>query len=160
MTESSKRAPTVIPSLEEFPRFLGTRLGTSDWITVDQERIDTFARATEDRQWIHTDVARARRESPWKQTIAHGYLTLSLAPALMMQILEVGGSNTVINTGIEKMRLAAPVTAGSRVRLSAVVASVRAMRGGRVRVAFDLRFEVEGSEKAACTARVNYVYAP
>ena len=153
-------APTVVASLAEFERLVGTDLGVSDWIRIDQERIDTFARATDDHQWIHCDVERARRESPWKDTIAHGYLTLALAPALLAQILEVRGSSTVINTGVEKMRLAAPVPSGARVRLSAEIAHVRPMRGGRVRVSFGLRLEVEGASRPACTARVVYVYIP
>jgi acyl dehydratase len=151
-------APTVVASLAEFEQLVGTRLGPSDWMRIDQERIDTFARATDDQQWIHTDVERARRESPWKETIAHGYLTLSLAPALLTQILQVRNVGAVINTGVEKMRLAAPVPSGSNVRLSAEVANVRSMRGDRARVSFDLRFELEGSSRPACTARVVYVY--
>jgi acyl dehydratase len=152
-------SPTVVASLAEFEQLVGAQLGPSDWMRIDQERIDTFARATDDQQWIHTDVERARRESPWKDTIAHGYLTLSLAPALLTQILDVRGVSAVINTGIEKMRLAAPVPSGSNVRLSAQVANVRSMRGDRARVSFDLRFELEGSSRPACTARVVYVYA-
>ena len=152
--------PTVVASLEALKDCEGTQLGVSDWIAVDQERIDAFARATDDHQWIHCDVERARRESPWKQTIAHGYLTIALAPTLLNQLLQIRGWKAVINAGIDKLRLSAPVPAGARVRMGAEIRSVRSLPGGGVRVAFQLRFEVEGSEKPACTASVNYVYLP
>jgi acyl dehydratase len=152
--------PTVIPGLAAIADFVGVELGTSDWISVTQERIDAFADATGDHQWIHTDVERARRESPWKETVAHGYLTLSLAPALLRQILTVEGSKTAINSGIEKMRLSSPVLAGSRVRLSATIKHARDIPGGGVRVVIHLKFEVEGSSKPACTADGIYLYYP
>jgi acyl dehydratase len=152
--------PTVVPSPSAIADYAGRQLGVSDWVAVEQERIDAFAGATGDRQWIHCDVERARRESPWKQTIAHGYLTIALAPVLLDQLLRVEGGGAAINTGIDKMRFSAPVPAGSRIRMRARIKSVRALPGGRVRVAFELRFEVEGSAKPACTASVNYVYLP
>ena len=152
--------PTVISGLAAIADFVGVELGTSDWISITQERIDAFADATGDHQWIHTDVERARLESPWKETIAHGYLTLSLGPSLLRQILSVEGSETVINSGIEKMRLSTPVLAGSRVRLSAAIQHAREIPGGAVRVVIRLIFEVEGSSKPACTANGIYVYYP
>ena len=152
--------PTVIPSLDDFVDYEGTQLGVSDWVAIHQDRIDAFADATDDRQWIHCDAERARRESPWKKTVAHGYLTISLAPTLLKQLLRVEGWSAAINTGIDKMRLSSPVLAGSRVRMRARIKDVRSLSGGRVRVAFGLRFEVEGSAKPACTASVNYVYLP
>lgn len=151
---------TVIPSLDDFVDYEGTQLGVSDWVAIEQDRIDAFAEATDDRQWIHCDVERARRESPWKKTVAHGYLTIALAPTLLNQLLRVEGWSAAINTGIDKMRLSSPVLAGSRVRMHARIKDVRSLSGGRVRVAFGLRFEVEGSAKPACTASVNYVYLP
>ena len=93
--------PTVIPSVAEIKDFVGRKLGTSSWITISQERINTFADATGDHQWIHCDTERAERESPFKSTIAHGYLTVSLAPALLSELVLVNNSETVINTGIE-----------------------------------------------------------
>jgi len=152
--------PIVIPSLAALKDYEGTRLGVSEWITVDQERIDRFARATGDHQWIHCDVERARRESPWKQTIAHGYLTIALVPDLMDQLLRIDGWTAAINTGIDKLRLSAPVPAGSRVRLHGEIRSVRPLPRGGVRVTFGVRIEVEGNTKYACTARVNTVYLP
>jgi len=151
---------TVIPTLAEVADFIGVDLGTSDWVSVTQDRIDDFAKATGDDQWIHTDVERARRESPWKETVAHGYLTLSLAPLLLGQILEITESRTAVNSGIEKMRLSSPVLAGSRVRLSGSIQHARSLPGGGLRVAFRLVFEVEGAAKPACTANVVYVYYP
>ncbi len=158
--ETHEFMPIVIPSLTALKDYEGTRLGVSKWITVDQERIDAFARVTGDHQWIHCDVERARRESPWKQTIAHGYLTIALVPDLMDQLLRIDGWTAAINTGIDKMRLSAPVPAGSRVRLHAEIRSVRPLPRGGVRVTFGVRIEVEGNAKHACTARVNYVYLP
>jgi len=150
--------PTVIPSLAAVKDYVGVELPVSDWIPITQERIDAFANATDDHQWIHTDIARARRESPWKETIAHGYLTLSLAPALLRQILTVEGSTTAVNTGIEKMRLSSPVLAGSRVRLSAMIKHARDLPRGGIRVVIHVKLEVEGSSKPACTADVIYLY--
>ncbi len=152
--------PIVIPSLTALKDYEGTHLGVSDWVTVDQERIDAFAQVTWDHQWIHCDVERARRESPWKQTVAHGYLTIALVPDLMDQLLQIDGWSAAINTGIDKMRLSAPVPAGSRVRLHAEIERVRSLPSRGVRVTFGVRVEVEGNTRHACTARVNYVYLP
>jgi len=152
--------PTVIPTLAEVANFVGADLGPSDWIAITQERIDTFAKATGDDQWIHTDVERARRESQWKETVAHGYLTLSLAPMLLRRILEIEESRQAINSGIEKMRLSSPVLAGSRVRMSGTITHTRSLPGGGLRVVFRLVFEVEGASKPACTANVVYLYYP
>jgi len=152
--------PTVIHTLAEVAGFIGVDLGPSDWVPITQDRIDLFAKATGDDQWIHTDVERARRESPWKETIAHGYLTLSLAPMLLNRILAIEESRSAINSGIEKMRLSSPVLAGSRVRMSGCIEHTRSMPGGGLRVMFRLVFEVEGAVKPACTANVVYVYFP
>jgi len=129
-------------------------------VTITQQRIDAFADATGDHQWIHVDVERAKRESPWKATIAHGYLTVSLAPVLMSQLVEVRGPSTTINSGIEKMRLSTPVVAGSRVRMSATIKGARDLPNGGVRVSIGVRFEVEGEKKPACLATLNLVYLP
>ncbi len=150
--------PTVIPCVSKIPEFVGRSLGTSDWIEISQERIDAFARATGDDQWIHCDVERALRESPWKQTIAHGYLTLALIPVLLSQIVVVADVKTVVNTGTERVRLSAPVPSGSRLRMSAAMESARGLLTGGVRVAYALRFEVEGQPKPPCVATINCVY--
>jgi len=155
-----ERRPTVIPGLCAIKYYVGRPLGVTGWVEITQERIDKFADATDDRQWIHVDVERAQRESPWKQTIAHGYLTLSLVPNLLARLLVVIGSKRTINTGVEKLRLSAPVPSGSRVRLRAEIKDAREFPQEGVRVTIGVRFEVEGSEKPACIASVIYVYLP
>lgn len=150
--------PTVISDAAALVDLIDRDLGTTDWIEVSQERIDAFAEATGDRQWIHCDVERAQRESPFKSTIAHGYLTVALTPVLLPELLVVEDCGTVINTGIERLRLSTPVLAGSRIRMSATVKGVRKMPGGGVRANISIRFEVEGSEKPACHGIVTYVY--
>lgn len=152
--------PVVIPSIAAVKFWVQTPLGVSDWVTVDQMRIDRFADATEDRQWIHVDAERARRESPWKQTIAHGYLTLALVPALLSRMLVVLGVGTVVNTGVDKLRLSAPVPSGARVRLHAEIKDAREVPGGALRVTFTVRVEVEGGSRPALIANVTYVYYP
>ena len=151
---------TVIPSLGVLEEFVGQPLGPSDWVPVSQERIDLFAEATEDRQWIHTDPERASVEAPWKSTIAHGYLTLALTPHLLGRILQIDGCSSAVNTGLEKLRLSAPVPSGSRVRMRAEISDVRNLPRGGVRVTFAVRIEVEGASKPALRASVNYVYFP
>ncbi len=153
-------APTVIESLQAVKDFVGKPLGVTEWMTITQEQVDAFAAATGDRQWIHVDVARARRESPWRSTVAHGYLTLSLAPLLMSQLVEVHGHSMAVNTGIDKLRLRTPIRTGARVRMAAEILSARELPGGGVRVGVGVRFEVEGEPRAACLARVNLAYLP
>ena len=153
-------SPTVIPSVRALKQFVGKSLGTSSWVTVSQEQINAFADATGDHQWIHVDTERARRESPFKATIAHGYLTLSLAPSLLHEIFRVEGARMGVNYGIDKMRLPAPVPAGARVRVLAELKDVRDMPGGGARATFGLVFEVEGGAKPACVADAIYVYYP
>jgi acyl dehydratase len=133
-------------------------LGPTEWQTVSQEQIQAFADATGDHQWIHVDVERAERESPFKQPIAHGYLTLSLVPKLLAELLEVERMGSVVNSGIEKLRLQVPVPSGSRIRLAATIKSVRDLPTGGSRVAFAISVEVEGSPKPALTGTVVYLY--
>jgi acyl dehydratase len=153
-------SPTVIPSVRALKQFVGKPLGASSWVTVSQEQINAFADATGDHQWIHVDVERARRESPFKGTIAHGYLTLSLAPSLLPEIFRVEGARMGVNYGIEKMRLPAPVPAGARVRVLAELKDVRDMPGGGARATLGLVFEIESGGKPACVADAIYVYYP
>jgi acyl dehydratase len=151
---------TVISSLAALKDSVGLCLGPTDWVLVSQERIDAFAEVTGDTQWIHVDPQRAGRESPWKTTIAHGYLTLSLVPHLLGRILWIEGVGSAVNTGLDRLRLSAPVPSGSRVRLHAEIKDARNMPRGGVRVTFAIRFEVEGGAKPAMTANVTYVYFP
>ena len=153
------KLPVVIPSLAAVKYWVETPLGETDWVPVEQVRIDRFAEATDDRQWIHVDVERARRESLWKQTIAHGYLTLSMIPELLARLVFIVGVKTAINTGIDKLRFSAPVLSGSRVRLKATIKDAREMPGA-LRISFAVRVEVEGGSKPALLANVNYLYYP
>ena len=108
----------VINSYDEFAAHLGQELGVSDWLQIDQDRINLFADATLDHQWIHVDVERAKTESQYHSTIAHGYLTLSVLPYLWAQIIEVNNIKMLVNYGMDKMRFGQPVVTGSRVRMT------------------------------------------
>jgi acyl dehydratase len=152
--------PLIIPDVDSLPDYEGRDLGFSDWHTIDQAKIDAFAEATGDHQWIHTDVERAKKESPFGTTVAHGYLTLALAPVLLPEIVEVAKLSQIVNLGIEKLRLREPVPSGARLRLGAVVKNVRPMKGGAVRLALDVRFEVEGAKRPVCTGELVFVYFP
>src|SRR5665647_1310070 len=114
----------IISSFDEFEKFVGQDLGISDYITISQEQINLFADATLDHQWIHVDSERAKIESPFKSTIAHGFLNLSIMPHLWDQIVEVHNSKLTVNYGIEKLRFNQPVLVGSEVRLNAKLKSL------------------------------------
>ena len=135
------------------PHFVGRELGTSDWVTVGQDRIDQFAVCTGDRQWIHVDVERARRESPFGGPIAHGYLTLSLVAALVMELGVVPpDAATALNYGLDKVRFITPVKAGARVRLRASLAAAEAQNGGRTLLKLHCTLEIEGEARPALVA--------
>lgn len=150
----------TVPNILALPEFVGSQLGPSSWVTVSQGRIDDFARATGDDQWIHVDAERAKRDSPFGRTIAHGYLTLSLVNTLLPEIFKVENCSHIVNYGVEKVRLREPVPSESRIRLSGEVSSVRSVSGGAARVAIRLRCEVEGTSRAVCTGEGVYVYFP
>ncbi|MDE3085647.1 MAG: MaoC family dehydratase [Acidobacteriota bacterium] len=147
---------TTVHGIEEFHGLKGTHLGYSDWHLVDQERVDRFADATDDHQWIHVDPVRAA-DGPFGGTIAHGYLTLSLAPVLLHDVLHVEGMRLGVNYGCNKVRFPSPVKVGSRLRLGAEVADVEDVEGG-VQVTIDLVLETEGAQKPSCVAQVVYRY--
>ena len=133
--------------------FTGREIGVSDWVCVDQKRIDEFADCTGDRQWIHVDVERARRESPYGGTIAHGYLTLSLVAALSMQAgLMPADARTGVNYGLDKVRFIAPVKAGARVRNRVVLAGVEDKGDGRKLLTLRNTIEIDGEAKPALIA--------
>ncbi len=142
-------ARRVVPDLASLRSLVGEDLGPSDWLEISQERIDAFAAATGDDQWIHTDPERARRDSPFGGTVAHGHLTLSLAPRLLREILEVKGTRFMVNPGIEKVRLRSPVHAGDRIRMRGMVTKVREIKGGAVRATLHMVFEIEGEKRPA-----------
>lgn len=152
--------PIIVPDIAGLKERVGLDLGTTDWVDVTQQQIDAFAAATGDHQWIHTDVERAKTESPFGGTIAHGYLTLALGPVLLPRLLRVEKFGRIVNYGIDKMRLPSPVPAGGRVRLAARIKNVRNLPSGGARVTFSLCFEVEGQSKPACTADAVFAYFP
>ncbi|WP_030254980.1 MaoC family dehydratase [Streptomyces violens] len=141
----------TVNGLDELKKLAGTDLGTSDWLDVTQDRIDTFADATGDHQWIHTDPEKAA-QGPFGAPIAHGYLTLSLFIPLFTGLLDVQGVTTKVNYGLDKVRFPSPVKVGSRIRLAATLASVDEVKGG-VQIAVDGTVEIEGAAKPACVLR-------
>jgi acyl dehydratase len=146
---------TAVHGTEELKALAGQDLGHTDWLQVTQERVDTFADATDDHQWIHVDPERAAA-GPFGTTIAHGYLTLALLIPLMGRLLDVSGVRMSLNYGLEKVRFPAPVPVGAKIRLTGRVASVEDVAGNGVQLTVDFTVEIEGSEKPACVARAVY----
>ena len=147
----------IINSYEEFAAHLGEELGTSEWLTVDQDRINMFADATLDHQWIHVDVERAKAESAYHNTIAHGYLTMSLIPHLWNQIIQVNNLEMQVNYGMNKMRFGQPVITGSRVRLVTKLHNIADLRG-ICKVEIDFKMEIEGQRKPALQGIASFLY--
>lgn len=147
----------IINSYEEFAAHLGEQLGVSDWLEVDQERINLFADATLDHQWIHVDVEKAKQESQYKNTIAHGYLTLSLLPYLWSQIIEVNNIKMLVNYGMDKMRFGQPVVTGSKVRLVTKLQAISNLRG-ICKAEIDFKIEIEGQRKPALEGVATFLY--
>jgi acyl dehydratase len=146
---------TTTLSIDELESAADRELGASDWHTIEQRHIDLFAEATGDHQWIHVDHERAA-QGPFGGTIAHGYLTLSMLPMLMSEVMSVEGARMGINYGIEKVRFTAPVPSGSDVRLHArLLSSERRGEGLLYRVA--VQVEIKGQEKPACVGEVLYL---
>lgn len=147
----------VINSYDEFATYLGKNLGASEWLEVSQDRINMFADATLDHQWIHVDVERAKAESPYKSTIAHGYLTLSLLPKMWNEIIKVNNLKMMVNYGMDKMRFGKPVLAGSRVRLVTDLAAIENLRGiCKAQISF--KIEIEGERKPALEGLATFLY--
>ena len=145
-------------SIEEMKTVVGQELGPSDWIKIEQPRIDTFAEVTGDDQWIHVDVERAAREMPEGRTIAHGFLTLSLIPHMRHQIWHLQSVARGINYGLEKVRFPAPVLAGDRVRLRQTLTAIEPVGEG-FKLVFRCVLDIEGRDKPACVAEtVSIVY--
>lgn len=137
----------VFAGIEEFASSAGQELGTSEWVPVDQQRIDVFAEATGDRQWIHVDAERAQ-DGPFGATIAHGYLTLSLLPVFHHDVYRVDNVAMAVNYGLDKVRFVAPVRSGSRVRGAVTLADVTRLEGA-VQGTLSTVVEIEGSGKPA-----------
>jgi acyl dehydratase len=147
---------TAVNGIEDLKGLVGQHLGYSEWMEIDQQRVNRFADATDDHQWIHVDPERAR-SGPFGGPIAHGYLTLSLVPHLIQQVWTVDGISMGLNYGCNKVRFPAPVPVGAEVRLGATVAEVTEVEGG-AQVVLDVVLEVKDAPKPSCVAQVVYRY--
>src|SRR6476620_5817463 len=147
---------TMVNGIDELKAKIGDHLGYSDYVEITQEQVNLFADATGDHQWIHVDVERAKA-GPFGGPIAHGYLTLSLGPALLPQIMRVSGVTMGVNYGTNKVRFPSPVPVGAKLRLGATLAGVEDVSGG-AQLTIALVFEMEGAPKPACVAEVVYLY--
>ncbi len=143
---------TVLDGVAGVQAHLGKHLGYGPWVEVTQERVNQFADATGDHQWIHVDVERAKKESPYGGPIAHGYLTLSMIPELSRGLFSFAGFRMGVNYGLEKVRFPAPVPVGSKVRAGVALVGVEEINGG-LQLTLEMTIEVEGSAKPACVAR-------
>lgn len=137
--------------LDELPSYVGKEIGVSEWHEMSQETINAFADATGDHQWIHVDVERAKRESPFGGPIAHGFLTLSLTPQLVWEVYTVDGVKMGVNYGVNKVRFPAPVPAGSRIRARVALVDLQEIEGGAQGIT-QVTFEREGHDKPVCVA--------
>lgn len=147
----------IINSYEEFEKLVGQQIGVSDWLEIPQERINQFADATLDHQWIHVDVEKAKAESPFKSTIAHGYLTLSLLPYLWNQIIEVNNLKMMVNYGMDKMRFGQAVLVGQSVRLTAHLQSLVNLRGvAKAEIKFSI--DIKDQKKKAIESVATFLY--
>lgn len=140
-----------IASLEEMKTLTGTEVAVSEWFDITQERVNQFAAATNDHQWIHVDVERAKRESPYGGTIAHGFLTLSLVPAMLESALRMADMKMGLNYGLNKVRFPGPVPVGSRLRARMTIQSIEDIEGG-AQVEWGVVIEREGQSKPVCVA--------
>ncbi|MGI8755221.1 MAG: MaoC family dehydratase [Acidimicrobiales bacterium] len=148
---------TVIQGIAGLKELEGQHLGYSDYLEITQERVNTFADATGDHQWIHVDPERARAESPFGGPIAHGYLTLSLGPVLAPQILRVEGIKLAVNYGADKVRFPSPVPVGAKLRMGAELTGVSDIAGG-AQVSMTFTFECEGADKPSCVSQIIFRY--
>ena len=142
----------TVETPNDLKQHVGEEMGVSEWVTVDQEMIDKFAEATGDHQWIHVDVERAKKELPIGNTIAHGYLTLSLVPRLGGQIMQIEKSSRGINYGSNKVRFTGMVPSGSRVRMRSTLKAVEDVKGDGVRIISDVAMEIEGQDRPVMVA--------
>ena len=147
----------IINSYEDFAAYEGKELGTSEWITVSQERINKFADATDDHQWIHVDEEKCKAESPFGQTIAHGYLTMSMLPLMWSQIIEVNNQERMMNYGIEKMRFGQAVLSGQHIRMKVSLDEIQNLRGA-IRTNVKFVIEIQETGKKAADGVATFVY--
>lgn len=148
---------TIINNYEDFESYLGKEIGTSEYVEITQEQINKFADATLDYQWIHTDPERAAKESPFKSTIAHGYLTVSLLTYLWYQIVDVRNVKMIVNYGIEKLRFQQPVMVNDKIRAKVSLNDIRNLRG-IAKIQVKIVVEIEGQKKPAYDALVTFLY--
>ncbi len=148
-TESSAPNKPLVLKLSELKNKVGVSLGVSDWFTVTQEMINDFAKATHDYQWVHVDTERAKEQLPDGKTIAHGYLTMSLASKFFFELLSIEGVTTSINYGLNKARFPVAVKSGSQIRMTGSIRQVEEMAGGGTKLFLECIMEVEGEEKPA-----------
>jgi acyl dehydratase len=149
--------PIVIVSHEDFEQYIGKELGVSDYIKITQEQINMFADATLDHQWIHVDEERCKNESPFKSTIAHGYLNLSVLPHLWEQIVDVRNSKLTVNYGIEKLKFIQPVLVGNEVRVRASLKSLINLRGIS-KAEIQATLEIKDGKKPALDSTIIFLY--
>ncbi len=149
----------IIENIEALSVWIGKEVACSDWLTIDQGRVQKFADATGDQQWIHTDPLRAQRESPYKEAIAHGYLTLSLLPHLTESCLRIDGVSMSVNYGLDRVRFPAPVRVGQRVRARMTLDRLDPVAGG-MQAHWTATIELEQSDKPACVAQLLARYYP
>jgi len=148
--------PRVIVGIDDLRAMVGTHLGVSDWLTVEQTRINEFATVTRDEQWIHVDADRAE-DGPFGATVAHGLLTLSLCSSLLWEVAVIEGMGPAINYGLNKVRFPAPLLVGSRVRMHVSVSEVTEIKHG-VEVVYHLTYETQGETKPPCVADLVFRY--
>lgn len=147
----------IINGYEDFAKFLGKKIGSSDYLQVDQERINLFADATLDHQWIHVDEERCKTESPFHQTIVHGYLTLSLVPYLWDQIVQVNNLERLVNYGMDKMKFGQPVLSGQSVRMTTHLEELANLRGA-IKMSIRFTIEVKETGKKALEGVATFIY--
>jgi len=156
-TSTAIMSKVVINNFSEFEQFIGKELGVSDYLKIEQRMVNQFADATLDHQWIHTDVERAAVESPFKKTIAHGYLAVSLVPYLWSQIAQFNNVKMLINYGIEKLKFNQPVVVDSEVRLKVKLSNLTNLRG-IAKAELDAELQIKDNPKPAFTATVVLLY--
>jgi acyl dehydratase len=149
-------APVAIAGVAGLRERLGTELGVSDWVTVEQDAVDTFAELTGDRQWIHVDPERAK-DGPFGTTVAHGFMTLGLSTGLLFSLFTVEDVDVILNYGLDRVRFPAPVRVGSRIRMKASLAEATDLPGG-IQVVYRLEYELEGEPKPPCVADLVFRY--
>lgn len=147
----------TINSYKEFAAYEGKELGTSEWVLISQERINRFADATDDHQWIHVDVEKCKAESPFGQTIAHGYLTLGMIPLMWSQIIEVNNLERMMNYGIKDMRFGQPVLSGQSIRMRVSLNDIQNLRGA-VRTNVNFIIEIQETGKKAVEGIATFIY--